>query len=84
MIVVKESKRGLTTVLKPLIFQYKKSSASTIDVVTLIDHLAAVLDTWDYTARDVQLLDKKAFFDLVGECYTKSINKQVYTKVFDF
>lgn len=84
MIVIKESKRELATVLKPLIFQYKKPSASNIDVVTLIDHLAAVLDTWDYTAKEVQLLDKKAFFDLVGECYKKSINKQVYTKVFDF
>ena len=84
MIVIKESERELKTILRPLIFQYKKSSASNTDVVTLVDHLAAVLDTWDCTAKEVQLLDRKAFFDLVGECYKKSINKQVYTNVFDF
>ena len=84
MIVIKESERGLKTVLKPLVFKYKKSSASNSDVVTLVDYLAAVLDVWEYTVQEVQSLDRDAFFDLVRECYKRSINKQVYTKVFDF
>ena len=84
MLILKEEQGDLKTILKPLVFKYKKLSASSSEAATLVDHLAAVLDTWEYTPQEIQSLDKDAFFDLVGECCKKSINKQVYTKVLDF
>ena len=86
MLQLKESpvKNAIKKELLPLFIKYKKSSAAALDINALAEYVSAMLEDWEYTPKKIKFLDRKAFFDLLKECYMKSLDKKVFTKVFDF
>lgn len=75
----------ITIELLPFINKYKKPTATEDDVNQLVHQVSAVLDLWDYNHKEIKLLDRKAFLDLMKSYYLylkDSSAKALFSKVF--
>ena len=71
--------------LLPFINKYKKPTAADEDVNALAQQISYVLDLWDYNYREIKVLDRKAFMDLMKSYYNKLLDskqKALFAKVF--
>jgi hypothetical protein len=68
MVIFKEETsryKELTQTLTPLVLAYAKAMASPKAVFDLIARFAAVLEEWDFSPKELQGLDMRAFIDLI-------------------
>lgn len=75
----------ITIELLPFINKYKKPTAAEDDVNHLVQQVSAVLDLWDYNHKEIKMLDRKAFLDLMKSYYLylkDSSAKALFSKVF--
>lgn len=75
----------ITIELLPFINKYKKSVATEDDVNQLVQQVSAVLDIWDYSHKEIKMLDRKAFLDLMKSYYLylkDSSSKALFSRVF--
>ena len=71
----------------PFIDKYKKPSATSEDVNSLAQQVSCVLDLWDYSHKEIRVLDRKAFMDLMKSYYQylkDPAGKSLFARVFDF
>ena len=75
----------ITIELLPFISKYKKPAATEDDVNQLVQQVSAVLDLWDYNHKEIKMLDRKAFLDLMKSYYLylkDSSAKALFSRVF--
>lgn len=75
----------ITIELLPFINKYKKPTATEDDVNQLVHQVSVVLDLWDYNHKEIKMLDRKAFLDLMKSYYLylkDSSAKVLFSKVF--
>lgn len=75
----------ITIELLPFINKYKKPTATEDDVNKLVQQVSAVLDLWGYDHKEIKMLDRKAFLDLMKSYYLylkDSSAKALFSRVF--
>jgi len=68
MVIIREESsryKELVQTIAPLVQRYAKSSASPRGIICLSNRLAAVLEEWDYSPKEIKNLDRRAFMDLI-------------------
>jgi hypothetical protein len=68
MVILKEETsrhKELVQTLTPQIRLYAKAVSSPKAVIDLVARFATVLETWDFSPKELRNLDKRAFFDLI-------------------
>ena len=81
----RDNQNHIVVELTPFFMKYKKSAASIENVNELIQQVACVLDIWEYSSKEIKVLDRKAFFDLMKSYYNylrDAEGKALFTKVF--
>jgi hypothetical protein len=68
MVIFKEESsryKELVQTLTPLVQAIVKAKATPKGIIDLINRMAAVLEQWDYSPREIKGLDKRAGMDLI-------------------
>lgn len=68
MLIFKEQTsrhKELTQTLIPLVQVYAKSVASPKAIIDFVTRFATVLESWDFSPKEIKDLDKRAFTDLL-------------------
>jgi hypothetical protein len=68
MLIFKEEincHKELMQTLTPLVQAYAKAMASPKAIFDLVDRFATVLEKWDFSPKELNGLDRRAFIDLI-------------------
>ena len=68
MVIIKDAaprRKELALTLAPLVQMYAKPMSSPKAILDLVARLAAVMEEWGYSPKELQSLDRRAFIDLV-------------------
>ena len=80
MVIFKEETsryKALVQTITPIIQTYAKAMASPKAIFDLIDRMAAVLQAWDYSPKELTNLDRRAFLDLIKSWRAEASAKDI-------